>query len=86
MICGHHIVYEVSEKRPDGFTYETIQEIPSADALIFDHDVAQKLWPDDWKNILTILDLTPIAQRDKLLGEFYYGNRHSNTEQSAHHD
>lgn len=84
VICGHHLVYEVREKRADGFVYETIQEIPSADALIFDHDVASKLWPDDWKNILTILALTPVAERDKLLGDFYYGNRHTNKEHDDH--
>lgn len=82
VICGHHLVYEVREQRADGFTYEQIQEIPSADALIFDHDVAQKIWGDKWKSILTILAMTPVAERDKLLGEFYY-NRH-NEEQSAH--
>lgn len=90
VICGHHLVYEVRDKRiVDGkeFVYETIQEIPSADALIFDHDVASKLWPDDWKRILPILAMTPVAERDKLLGDFYYGNRTHTKDQSAHdHD
>jgi hypothetical protein len=34
--------------------------------------VAEKLFGDKWKSILTILAVTPIAERDQLLGEFYY--------------
>ena len=76
VICGHHLSYEARWTGKDGFTYEQIQEIPSADALIFDPDVAEKIFGDDWKNVLTLLAVTPIAQRDALYGEFYYGNRH----------
>jgi len=82
VICGHHLVYETREKRADGFTYEVIQEIPSADALIFDHDVAQKIWPENWRHVLLMLASTPVAKRDQMLGEFYY-NRKSK-DQSAH--
>jgi uncharacterized membrane protein len=73
VICGHHLVYQVEDKRPDGFTYTFVEEVPSADTLIFDTDVAKKLWGDQWKSILTILAVTPIAERDALLGQFYYG-------------
>jgi hypothetical protein len=72
VICGHHLVYQVEDKRADGFTYTFVEEVPSADTLIFDTDVAQKLWGDKWKSVLTILAVTPIAERDALLGEFYY--------------
>lgn len=73
VICGHHLVYQVEDKRADGFTYTFVEEIPSADTLIFDHDVAEKIFGAEFKRILTILALTPIAERDKLLGDFYYG-------------
>jgi uncharacterized membrane protein len=73
VICGHHLVYEVEDKRADGFTYQIIEEIPSADALIFDHGVAKKLWGDNWQAHLTKLALEPTETRDKLLGELYYG-------------
>jgi hypothetical protein len=76
VICGHHLVYQVEDKRADGFTYTFVEEVPSADTLIFDTDVAQKLWGDKWKSVLTILAVTPIAERDALLHDFYYGRTH----------
>lgn len=71
VICGHHIVYQVEEKRGDGFTYTFVQEIPSADALIFDHDVARKIWGDGWQHCLTQLALEPIESRDALFATMY---------------
>lgn len=76
VICGHHLVYQVEDKRADGFTYTFVEEVPSADTLIFDTEVAQKLWGDKWKSVLTILAVTPIAERDALLHDFYYGRAH----------
>jgi hypothetical protein len=76
VICGHHLVYQVEDKRADGFTYTFVEEVPSADTLIFDTDVAQRLWGDKWKSVLTILAVTPIAERDALLHDFYYGRAH----------
>jgi uncharacterized membrane protein len=76
VICGHHLVYQVEDKRADGFTYTFVEEVPSADTLIFDHEVAKKLWGDHWESVLTQLALTPIAARDAKLAEFYYGRTH----------
>jgi hypothetical protein len=76
VICGHHLVYQVEDKRADGFTYTFVEEVPSADTLIFDTDVAQRLWGDKWKSVLSILAVTPIAERDALLHDFYYGRAH----------
>lgn len=70
VICGHHLIYEYREQRADGFVYDVVQEIPSADALIFDTDVAAKIFGDDWKRILPILAVTPVGERDKLYAEF----------------
>lgn len=71
VICGHHIIYEARDKRPDGFTYEIVQEIPSADALIFDHGIAQKIWGDNWRECLTKLALEPVETRDALFTAMY---------------
>ncbi|WP_316235026.1 MULTISPECIES: hypothetical protein [unclassified Bradyrhizobium] len=76
VICGHHLVYQVEDKRADGFTYTFVEEVPSADTLIFDTDVAQRLWGDKWKSVLSILAVTPISERDKLLADFYYNRTH----------
>src|SRR5262249_5784133 len=71
-IIAHHLVYEAIEKR-DGFDFRVIEEIPSADTLIFDHDVAKTLWGAHWKASLTQLALEPVETRDALLAHLYYG-------------
>lgn len=75
VIIGHHLVYEVAEKRSDNFTYQIVEEIPSADALIFCHDVAKKLWGVQYKMILARLAIEPEASRDALLQSFYNNRR-----------
>lgn len=76
VICGHHLVYQVEDKRPDGFVYTFVEEVPSADTLIFDHAVAEKLWGPAYKEVLMKLACEPIATRDALLADFYYGRTH----------
>lgn len=77
-LIGHHLLYVKVDKQPDPehpgntFDIQVVQEIPSADALIFDTDVAQKIWGYKWKNILSILAVTPVSERDKLLGDLYH--------------
>lgn len=74
VICGHHLIYVSRYVNPqDGFTYEQVQEIPSADTLIFDHNVARKCWPDDWEANLTTLALTPPDKRDAVLEILWHG-------------
>lgn len=81
VICGHHLVYEKEETRSDGFTYQIIEEIPSADALIFDHSAARKLWGESqYLDNLARLAREPIATRDKLLGELYNARNTSKKE------
>lgn len=72
VIVAHHLTYVAEDVHPDGFTYETVEEIPSADTLIFDHQAAQKIWGEDWSTILTELALTPPERRDARLKALYY--------------
>lgn len=72
VIIAHHLVYEYEETRADGFKYQIVEEIPSADALIFDHDIARKLWGDRYHDILQQLAAEPPATRDCLLAKLYY--------------
>lgn len=73
VIIAHHLTYVAVDHR-DGFDYQVVEEIPSADALIFDHGVAKKIWGEDrYKDILTRLALEPVATRDDLLAKLYYG-------------
>jgi hypothetical protein len=71
VIIAHHLVYVRVDKRADGFDYQIVEEIPSADALIFDHEVAKKLWGDCWKDNLVKLASEPCETRDKLLANLY---------------
>lgn len=72
VIIAHHLVYETEETRKDGFKYQIVEEIPSADALIFDHVVAAKIWGPNFLTTLIKLAMEPCATRDKLLGQLYY--------------
>ncbi|RZN09661.1 hypothetical protein CWO91_16670 [Bradyrhizobium genosp. SA-3] len=66
-VCAaHHLIFTKFE----GETRH-VEELPSADTLIFDHGVARKIWGDDWQSMLTRLALEPTETRDKLLGELY---------------
>lgn len=72
VICGHHIIYEQAQKANNGFVYHDPQEIPSADALIFNHDVARKIWGEaDYMSALKRLVCEPIETRDALLRKMY---------------
>ena len=70
VIIAHHLVYVKVEMR-DGFEYQIVEEVPSADTLIFDHDVAAKIWGPGFGKILVKLALEPIATRDALLAKLY---------------
>lgn len=71
VIIAHHLVYVTAEKR-DGFEYQIVEEIPSADALIFDHGIAEKIWGSKYQQILIKLALEPAETRDTLLHNLYY--------------
>ncbi len=70
VIIAHHLTYVAVDNR-DGFDFQVVEEIPSADTLIFDHEAAHKLWGEDWSNVLTELALTPVPERDARLKALY---------------
>lgn len=73
VIVAHHLVFEKEDRRDDGFTYQITQEVPSADTLLFDHDVAEKIWGRTYAlPVLTRLAREPIATRDELAARMYY--------------
>jgi hypothetical protein len=74
VIIAHHLVY-VKEDVRDGFAFQVVEEVPSADSLIFDHEVAAKIWGPNFMTTLVKLAMEPIPTRDKLLGELYYGRQ-----------
>lgn len=75
VIIAHHLVYVVSETHKDGFAYQVVEEIPSADALLFDHTVARKIWGGDYVPILSRLACESCESRDALFKQLYYGRK-----------
>jgi hypothetical protein len=69
VIIAHHLVYVKEEKHSDGFNYQIVEEIPAADTLIFDHEVARKLFGEDFKQQLMQLACEPVETRDSLFAE-----------------
>lgn len=71
VIVAHHLTYVVDEQRTDD-AYEVVEEIPSFDTLIFDHQAAVKIWGIDFRNVLSELAQLPTEQRDQRLAQLYY--------------
>lgn len=70
VIIAHHLVY-ARDDQFQGSTYETVEEIPSADTLIFDHFIAKKIWGDKWRDVLAKLAMEPCETRDQVLAELW---------------
>lgn len=66
-LIAHHVCF--------GESADKINEIPSADTLIFDHAVMSKLFGDNTVYVLKELAAIPAEERDAVLGEFYYRQR-----------
>lgn len=72
VIIAHHLTY-VSSYKENGFDYEAVEEIPSADCLIFDHEIAKRIWGEEnylWN--LKLLACEPTETRDALLAKLYH--------------
>lgn len=67
VIVGHHITFE---RHGD---IKTENEIPSADTLLFDVDVASRLFGEHFaRSLLMRLALTPVESRDKAYADEFY--------------
>lgn len=64
VVAGHHIFH----RRHGNPQHE---EIPSADALMFDHFIACKVWGEAYRDVLTQLALEPVKTRDALLQKLF---------------
>ncbi len=69
VIIAHHLVYVKTERHADGFEYQIVEEVPSADTLIFDHEIARKLFGGSFRNQLCKLACEPVETRDALFAE-----------------
>ena len=76
-MIAHHLTVVLSDTVKDAagreLEVEVVEEYPAADTLIFDHEVARKLWGNRWPEVLCQLVMAPVAARDELLAKLYYG-------------
>ena len=65
VLVGHHICFE------NAGDITTENEIPSADSLIFDHDIMRALFGDDAISLMQRLAATSCEARDRVLRDIY---------------
>lgn len=78
VIVAHHLVYVTEELRSDSFKYQIVEEIPAADTLLFDHEIAKKLWGEDYLQVLQQLAIQPCETRDHFFRQLYLSRGTSN--------
>lgn len=64
VLIGHHLTFEI------GGDLETENEIPSADTLLFDHELMGKVFGDRAGTIMLHLASVPVPERDQLLARY----------------
>lgn len=64
VVVGHHLSPVVDEEN------NLIEEIPSADTLHFDHDIAKAVYGKDWKKHLRRLAVLAPCERDEYLAAY----------------
>ena len=64
VVVGHHITFEI------GGNLESENEIPSADTLLFDHDLMGRVFGKHSKIIMATLCAVPCEERDGLLESY----------------
>ncbi len=62
-VIGHHLCFNTTD--------DELNEIPSADCMMFDHDVMKRVFPDTYLDVMTQLALSPVETRDALLQLFF---------------
>jgi hypothetical protein len=63
IMIGHHLTFE-GDSQPEN-------EIPSADCLLFDHDLMGKVFGDRAVSIMQHLAATPCESRDEVLQAYF---------------
>lgn len=61
-LVGHHITFELDDDVPN--------EIPSADCLMFDHDIMGAVFGAEAHRVMANLATVPQGDREQLLAEF----------------
>lgn len=68
VMVGHHFVFEPKGSMA-ALDLTHLNEIPSADTLIFDHDIMGEVFGEDAERIMVQCALAKVADRDALVRE-----------------
>lgn len=77
VLIGHHLTFELNGD------LDTENEIPSADCLMFDHYIMEKVFGDQAITIMQHLASTPCESRDKVLAAYWGDLNGENDELNA---
>mgnify|MGYP000291047202 CR=1 FL=1 len=72
-IVAHHITFVIEETRTDQqsglqYQHQLVQELPCIDGLIFDHDIARKIWGEKcYRDCMIQLALEPIWRSESVV-------------------
>ena len=66
VMVGHHFVFE-PQKAMQQFDLSKLNEIPSADTLIFDHDIMKAVFGDRALPLMAKLSQVPAESRDAIV-------------------
>lgn len=69
VLIGHHLVFEFDGDANGSLDIETENEIPSADCLMFDHEIMTAVFGADAKFIMAHLSQLDCENRDDYLRE-----------------
>lgn len=65
VLIGHHLTFELDKD------LNSENEIPSADCLMFDHDIMGKIFGDQALSIMSHLAGVPVQSRDEVLAAYF---------------
>jgi hypothetical protein len=66
VMVGHHFVFEPKADM-QALNLHTLNEIPSADTMLFDHDIMGAVFGNEARFVMAHLAMTPRGDRDTVL-------------------
>jgi hypothetical protein len=71
VLIGHHITFEFDCDGDGKLDISTMNEVPSADCLLFDHELMGKVFGKHATTIMTTLAAVPCEERDDLFKLYF---------------
>lgn len=70
VLTGHHITFELDEDGDGKLDISSMNEIPSADCLLFDHDIMHAVFGVHYRMVMHTLVELPAEEREALLDKY----------------